>query len=173
MIRLVYATERRGRFDGNLLIVTRPPVPPDFRPVAVRCERYDPAERVGVSKADGFAWSKRLLHRRPPPRPSSGATTAPGTHAAAKSKILHEPAASKLQRFTYVIHVCEEATTMRINLAPDEVSLLRESLISYVTELLRELAGIEDPGLQRLLARREESLSDLLCRLEAAPAGSK
>lgn len=60
---------------------------------------------------------------------------------------------------------------MRIELAPDEVPLLREGLLSYVTELRRELAGTEDRELQRRLARREAFLSDLLRRLDAAQPG--
>lgn len=57
---------------------------------------------------------------------------------------------------------------MQLELAPAEVQLLRESLLSYVTELRRELAGTDDRDLQRLLARREEFLSDMLRRLEQA-----
>jgi transaldolase len=56
----------------------------------------------------------------------------------------------------------------RIELAPDEVQLLRESLASYVVDLRRELAGSEDRETQHVLAKREEFLNDLLRRLDDA-----
>jgi hypothetical protein len=55
---------------------------------------------------------------------------------------------------------------MHIDLASDEVQLLRDSLASYVVDLRRELAGSEDRETQHVLAQREEFLNRLLRRLD-------
>jgi hypothetical protein len=56
----------------------------------------------------------------------------------------------------------------RIELASEEMQLLRESLASYVVELRRELAGSEDRETQRVLAKREKFLDGLLRRIDDA-----
>jgi len=57
-----------------------------------------------------------------------------------------------------------------LDLTPDELQMLVDSLTSYLTELRRELAGTEDRDAQRALAQREEFLSAMLQRLKAPRA---
>ncbi|HEU5319693.1 MAG TPA: hypothetical protein VFX28_02745 [Methylomirabilota bacterium] len=57
----------------------------------------------------------------------------------------------------------------RIDLTPDEVTLLREVLAAYLPDFRRQVAGTENPGLRGELNRRQGRLEQLLERLSVTP----
>jgi hypothetical protein len=54
---------------------------------------------------------------------------------------------------------------MTIDLNPDDVDVLRESLALYLTDFRREVAGTENPEMRRRLQRKQNALEGILMRL--------
>jgi hypothetical protein len=58
-----------------------------------------------------------------------------------------------------------EEASMTIELSPDDLGALRESLALYLAEFRREVAGTESPELRRQLQRKQNALERILSRL--------
>jgi hypothetical protein len=54
---------------------------------------------------------------------------------------------------------------MMIELSPDDLEILRDSLELYLTEFRREVAGTENPEMRHILQRKQNALEGILTRL--------
>jgi len=59
----------------------------------------------------------------------------------------------------------KEAFPMMIELSPDDLEVLRESLELYLTDFRREVAGTENPEMRHRLQRKQNALESILTRL--------
>ena len=59
----------------------------------------------------------------------------------------------------------KEGFPMMIELSPDDLAVLRESLELYLTDFRREVAGTENPEMRHRLQRKQNALEGILTRL--------
>jgi inorganic pyrophosphatase len=59
----------------------------------------------------------------------------------------------------------KEGFPMMIELSPDDLEVLRESLELYLTDFRREVAGTENPEMRHRLQRKQDALEGILTRL--------
>jgi hypothetical protein len=59
---------------------------------------------------------------------------------------------------------------IRVELTPDEATLLRELLDVYLADYRREVAGTENPDFRHTLQRRCNFIEELVRRLDGAAA---
>jgi inorganic pyrophosphatase len=83
-------------------------------------------------------------------------------------QVIHTAARAYLARFRVARGSAtqrKEAFPMMIELSPDDLQVLRESLELYLTDFRREVAGTENPEMRHRLQRKQNALEGILMRL--------